>query len=329
VTGAANQRLDDVWNPTTIAWLGIPFSPLWAGWMATVNGGRLDMLVSPWKPLLVGAGSLATAVILKLLFFRTYFAGFVLYAMAIIPLWWSDLRFQSNVYKAHIRQGVASARWPLPCILGGLAAPLLIWLLVIYPSLPTPPREVCRYLIEFPPESQMQRLTTNNLREAVSTLALLKASGQTQNLLFELTDEAPLTYSGDGYLVGCRVFLKNADLLMKFAGLFYLVKLEGAWKVEDVYLVSMKDKDLPDWLALSEHHKLLPVLLPKVPQPMPSLPQSEAASQPPKLNPLWDHSAEIIKNLLEASHGGPHVQGIPKPALPKVKLPPIPRIRIK
>ncbi|HYV34948.1 MAG TPA: hypothetical protein VE988_04535, partial [Gemmataceae bacterium] len=93
----------------------------------------------------------------------------------------------------------------------------------------------------------MQRYTTNNLLEAVSTLAKLKASGQAQNLLFQIP--------------------------ARFAALFCLVKMDGIWKVEDVYLVAMGDKEFPDWVALSRDHKQLLTLVQAAPQPLPEWPQ--------------------------------------------------------
>jgi len=330
---AGEHNGNAVWNPATIAWLGIPFSPLWAGWMASVNGSRLNMPVSPFRPILVGGGSLLVAVLLNLMWFQSYVAGLVCYAVAIIPLWWSDLRVQSEWYKARVNLGGMSGRWPVPCLVGGCAAPLLLWLLVIWPLLPTPPREVCHRLIQFPPEHEMQRYTTNNLLEAVSTMAKLKASGQAQNLLFELTDESPMPFANDGYLVGCRVIVKNAKIPSRFAALFYLVKMEGKWKVEDVYLVAMGDKEFPDWVALSKDHKQLLTLVPAMAQPMPGLPQYGAWSGNPSMptDAVWDHTADSVKRLLEDSpgHSVTHVKIAPKPPLPKLKLPPIPRIKLK
>src|SRR5207302_1387481 len=125
--------------------------------------------------------------------------------------------------------------------------PFLMWLLVVSPLLPLPPREVCRRFPQVPPERDLQRYTTNNLSEAVKTVAALKASGRDRNLLFELTDETPLPFSADGYLVGCRIIVHGEDGPMKLAALFHLVKLEGAWKIEDVYLVGLGDVVFSDW----------------------------------------------------------------------------------
>jgi len=45
------------WNPRTIGWLGLLFSPVWAGIMAALNGHRLRMRFPLWQPAAIGIGA--------------------------------------------------------------------------------------------------------------------------------------------------------------------------------------------------------------------------------------------------------------------------------
>jgi len=52
------------WNPTAILWLGVLFTPVWAGIMAALNNRRLGLAHPSWVGPLIGVGCTFVALTL-------------------------------------------------------------------------------------------------------------------------------------------------------------------------------------------------------------------------------------------------------------------------
>ena len=50
------------WDPRTIGWLGLIFSPFWSGIMAVVNARRLRMEQPAWRPIVINLVAVAIGV---------------------------------------------------------------------------------------------------------------------------------------------------------------------------------------------------------------------------------------------------------------------------
>jgi hypothetical protein len=243
------------WNPLAVAWLGLLFTPLWCGILAALNSRRLPLVAPWWRPLALGLGWLAVSVLCGLVV-DSLPLDLLLYVGAVGLLWFVDLRPQQQAYaRLQAARPGRDASWVWPSVAGAPLAVLSVLGFVVLPLLPLGPREVCERFVEARTAPEMARYTTGNLRPALETLAKLEDQGDMGH--FELTGEEPAPPDVGGHLVGFRQTFTQDGRPAQVEGLFHLVRWDGSWKIEDMYLVSVNRQPLARWFSLAADHHLL------------------------------------------------------------------------
>jgi hypothetical protein len=273
------------WNPATIAWLGLVFTPLWAGVMAAINSKRLRSPISMWLPLLIGFGYLGFDWALSAVGIESYVLDLLLYGGVVLLLWGVVLKPQSALFAPwQMPAAGPQGSWVWPTVAGVPLALLAISAFVIAPLLPWEPREVCERFLKATSAKQAEPYVTVNLLPALQ--ALEKAGSADSNAPFhlELTDEGPAPANVGGYFVGCRGVFMEAGQPQQVEGVFHLVNWTNAWKIEDLYFTTVNRQPLEPWLSLARDYAILrqsspPPLTPRGSGPADANPRASSAPQ--------------------------------------------------
>lgn len=258
-------RSNRPWNPVVIAWLALPFTPMWAGVMAALNGKRLGTAVSPWLPLLIGFGYLVLDIWLSWLV-DSYLLSVALYLGSIGLLWFLILQEQHESFKRSqsISPG-SSANWVWPSVSGIPLAFMALFAFVIEPLRPLEPREVCERFVAANSSKEGEKYVTLNLVPALRALDKLPQNDDPFD--FELTEENLAPADVGGYFVGCRGSFVEAGQHTQIEGFFHLVQRNGEWKIEDIYFTAMNRQPLERWVSMAQDYQMM--LNPSAPQTVP------------------------------------------------------------
>ena len=240
------------WNPALICWLGVLFSPVWAGIMAAMNGRRLGMNTPSWRPIALGLGSVVADIGISFVY-ESYLVSAVLYLGALGLIWGLDLNPQAAVYRQRMQVETAGGGWLVPSLVGVPLALLVLFAFVVYPLMPLEPRQVCEKFAQARTEQEMKKYATLNLWPALATLAKMEDSKDPGE--FELTGEEPAPANVGGYLVGHRMVFKEGGNHTQVEGVFHLVDRQGEWKIEDIYFTSINRQPLEDWLSIAKDYQ--------------------------------------------------------------------------
>jgi hypothetical protein len=123
------------WNPYAIALLGVFFSPIWVGIMAVLNAGRLGLNLPVWRPLAIGFGSLALAIVVDAVA-DLYLLDILFYCGALGLLWYFDLQPQCAAYGLHAGKGQPTGGWLIPLLSGAPVAVLVFLVFIVAPLMP-------------------------------------------------------------------------------------------------------------------------------------------------------------------------------------------------
>jgi hypothetical protein len=243
------------WNPAVIAWLGLVFTPMWAGVMAALNGKRLAAPSPVWPPILIGFGYLGLDLAREIVF-ESYLLSVLSYLGAVALLWAAVLRPQAVLFARWQASAPGpQARWLWPTT-AGLPLALLVFIgFVVEPLRLLEPREVCERFTQAGTAREAERYVTQNLVPAVQALSRLNDTGE--DIRFELTDEAPAPAEVGGYLVGFRFTFVEASRPQQMEGVFHLVHWGGEWKIEDVHFTAVNRQPVEPWVSLARNHHLL------------------------------------------------------------------------
>jgi hypothetical protein len=254
-TGNTSNQPPQPWSPVAIVWLGLLFTPMWAGVMAAINASRLQLQNAIWRPLVIGLGYLAIDFGVGF-FTDSYLLGIAIYVGALVVLWFVVLLPQQHLILQRTQPGgMRPASWLWPGVAGAPLAFLVFWGFLIVPLPPLGPREVCARFCQASTESEARKYTTMNLWPALSTLFKLEGGGGA-TMHFELTDERlpPLDEEG-GYLVGHRTLFREADGDHQVEGYFRLVDWEGTWKIEEMDVRVVDQRPLDRRFLLSQDYQ--------------------------------------------------------------------------
>ena len=253
---SGSSRSSSPWNPITVAWLGLLFSPVWAGIMAAINTRRLKTNGHVARPIAIGVGSLILDLIINL-WVDIYLLDLLLYTGAVGLIAFFDLLPQRQAYQQHIAREPVSGRWLVPSLAGSPLALLVLFSFGIYPLIPLEPRQVCEKFVQASSESELRKYTTANLGPALKELAKSTDQNSQSKMTFELTDEAPAPEGVGGYAVGFRMMQMQKGEASAGEGLFHLVHWDGQWKIEELYLTALNRQPLEPWFALSRDYSQL------------------------------------------------------------------------
>lgn len=254
--GKADHRFDrTAWNPATIAWFGILFTPVWCGVMAAINARRLRVASPIWRPIAIGIGGLLGLEFLTS-FFDSWLVEIAAYLGIVFWLWKSDLEPQSAAFEARSMQRT-SASWLFPVLAGSPGAVVAVLGLVIAPLIPPTPQEVCQQFLNAASMKHAKTLTTTNLWPALDTLAGLPGDLEEQAGHFEITAEEPAAASLGGHLVAYRMLTEKRTGNETMEGIFHLVDRGGSWKIEDIYYTSFNGEALAEPARLSQTYRNL------------------------------------------------------------------------
>lgn len=241
------------WNPRLIGWLGLIFSPVWAGVMASINGRRLQTGSPVWRPIAIGVGSLLLDIFISIAFVDSYLLDLVLYLGGLWLIWGYDLQPQIALFDQQGRKQSDNAlQWMVPSLAGAPIALLVFLNFIVTPFLPLEPREVCNRFVTASTAEKAGKYTTTNLWPALDTLTESGEAPWKRGTL-TLTDEAIAPKDVGGYLVGFRSHRKAAAGPELVEGVFHLVDWQGKWQIENVYVTATDGRQLAEWLALSQH----------------------------------------------------------------------------
>lgn len=130
------------WNPRTIGWLGLIFSPFWSGIMAVVNARRLRMEQPAWRPIVINLVAVAIGVGLDLVGLRVHLVTVGLFVGATWLIWRLDLRPQVDAYRSQTAIHPSGGGWSVPLIVGSPLALMVFVLFVVAPLFPEIPAYV-------------------------------------------------------------------------------------------------------------------------------------------------------------------------------------------
>lgn len=268
-----------------IGWLGVIFSPVWAGIMAGLNAGRLGPAFSVWRPVVIGVGSLFLDLAVTVVF-DSYFLDLVIYLGAIGLIWGLDLAPQAKEYASRVGQSRPAADWVLPSLAGMPLALLVLLAFVVSPLLPLEPRQVCERFAAASTEQEMKKYTTSNLWPALAILA--KMEDHDGPVDFELTDESPAPEGYAGYLVGYRAAFTENRQRFHVDGVFHLVERQGEWKIDDMYFTAVNGQRFEPWFSVATDYSQLASTAPNQVHSSPSGKQPSIGSgEPTKSRQSW------------------------------------------
>src|SRR5205823_6630242 len=104
------------WNPRTIAWLGLLFSPVWMGIMATINGRRLGIGLPLWRPLLIGIGAPLFDWLVEAVLVDSLIVHVGLYLGSLWSIWYLDLGPQAVALGKQDVDAGQRAGWLIPTL---------------------------------------------------------------------------------------------------------------------------------------------------------------------------------------------------------------------
>ena len=172
------------WNPVFVAWMGIAFSPVWAGVMAALNARRLQLGLPWWRPIAIGVGTLVLDILVSM-FFEAYLVDLLLYGGALALIWFIDL-VRCDFFRSHAANtGQPGGGWVWPSLIGAPIALLVFFTFVVSPFIPLEPREVEK-LVAATKESEMKKYTTANLWPALTALTRMAQQTDTETTLNSL-----------------------------------------------------------------------------------------------------------------------------------------------
>lgn len=130
-TFGANLALGP-WNPIAIARLGIFFSPFWTVGMSIINGQRLGTGVSIARPLAICATAWIADLFIYFIY-QSYLLHLVIYLVAVVTIYASELEPQLQPYDNHKQSGRPVGGWIVPVLIGlpGLVVVLLAFAIPI------------------------------------------------------------------------------------------------------------------------------------------------------------------------------------------------------
>lgn len=256
---AARTAATAAWSPEVIVWLGLLFSPIWAGIMAAVNARRLGMSLPVWRPVVIGLGATLLDMLISALLFDSLIVDLILYLGALGLIWRLDLMPQVEPYQARKAACGTQAHWLVPSLAGSPAAALVLFAFILAPLMPLEPREVCQRFVNVSSAKEAKRYTTARLWPALEAL-LAQDADPSFDEQFELTDEADAPAEIGGCVVGYRVYGRpKGEPAFLVEGFFHLKNFEGNWKIEDWYLCSFNNQKAPEPLSVAvDYQQLLP-----------------------------------------------------------------------
>lgn len=261
------------WNPRTIAWLGLLFSPVWAGIMAALNARRLQAALPLWRPLAIGIG--ATVLDMFVPTGGFYLVDLAFYLGALWLIWQVDLRRQLPLFEAQTARGRRGG-WLWPSLAGSPLALAVLLGFVVAPFWPLEPREVCQRFVEARTAQEAQAYATTKLWPAIEAMFAQKDDPDFQGR-FDLTDEAEAPPAIGGYLVGYRLYAEpKGEAAFLVEGFFHLKQIEGTWKIEDWYFTSQNNEPAAEPVSMAANYR---TMFSRVPPPAP--PASLAPSDAP------------------------------------------------
>ena len=252
-SAVVTQQPSQPWDPLTIAWLGLIFSPIWVGIMSVINARRLHLSIPIWQAVTINGAWIVLDVMLGNWLFDSHWATLVLYFATVWLMWHLALQPQAAAYEQSTEKKNGSLSWLIPSVLGLPLALFTFFAFVISPQLPLSPRDVCQKFMRCSTLSQIQRLTTANLWPALKALDQLKepVAGGT----YEFTEEGAAPAEHGGYLVGYRTYSEAKGKGDTVDGAFHLVDREGHWKIEEVYFTGINGQAAEQWIALSRNYE--------------------------------------------------------------------------
>jgi hypothetical protein len=125
------------WNPRTIGWLGLLFSPVWMGIMAAINARRLRTSLPFWRPVAIGVGATALDIVVSACLFDSFIFDLVLYLGTIGLIWFRDLASQVPVFDRGQAERKREASWLVPGLVGSPLALFVLFNFFVYPLLPS------------------------------------------------------------------------------------------------------------------------------------------------------------------------------------------------
>ena len=246
------------WNPRTIAWLGLLFSPVWAGIMAAINARRLQMRFPYWQPIAIGIGATALDYLFTMLIFDSYVVDAVLYLGAVGIIWFLYLDTQVRHFENRRAQSGKQAGWIVPALVGSPAAILVIYGFIVLPLLPLGPRQVCQKFIDASTMDEMRKYTTTKLWPALAAMDAHKNDPDSKvgaKDRFDLTEDVdnPLGLGGHG--VGYRMYSEEKGGAHVLEGFFYLVNQGAGWKIDELYFTSFDNQQAQNPIPVSSNYK--------------------------------------------------------------------------
>lgn len=273
------------WNPVAIGWLGVLFSPVWAGIMAGLNASRLGPEFSVWRPVVIGVASLVLDLAVSAVI-DSYLLDLVIYLGAVGLIWVLDLAPQAKAFASQAGQSRPGAHWIIPSLAGTPLAVVAVLVFVIVPLLPLEPRQVCERFAMASTEQEMRKYTTSKLWPALAVLA--KMENNDGPVDFELTDESPAPEGYAGYLVGYRVAFTENRQRFHVDGIFHLVERQGEWKIDDMYFTAVNGQQFEPWFSVATDYPQLASTAPNQIHPSQSGKQpSSGSGEPSKSKQSW------------------------------------------
>lgn len=185
------ENLPKPWNPQTIAFGGIVFTPIWAGVMAAINERRLGSQRTP-----------APAIWIAAIWFIADFVLYPLFGWGLIATWLTTVACLWLLWEiVLIEQRKDFARFPVEQnfehygipILVGIPAMLVLGFQVFSAATSTPtPYELCQ-LFEQAKQADRVQLSTSKMQELLSAIEKFKSDGGTMS--WELTKDPKETYT--------------------------------------------------------------------------------------------------------------------------------------
>jgi hypothetical protein len=244
------------WNPAAIAWMGLIFTPMWAGVMAALNGRRLGSQIPFWRPLAIGFGSLAMSCLLGV-WIDSNILDVLLYLGATWAIWQFVLRPQYRLHAGLAESAIhASGRWTWPIVAGIPLAIVAFLGFVVAPLMPLEPREVCERFTNAKTAKEALKYVTLNLEPAV--MATLNSPSSSTEDPFELTQEGIAPADLGGYLVGFRgqITIPGESRRVQIEGVFHLIEYD-VWKIEDIYFLTVDHQPFNPPISLARNYKWL------------------------------------------------------------------------
>lgn len=246
------------WNPRTIAWLGLLFSPVWAGIMAAINARRLQMRYPIWQPIAVGIGVTIFDFAISAFVYDSVILDVILYLGAVGVIWFLYLDTQVRAYDHRRTECGRQAGWVLPALAGSPIAMLVIFGFLISPFLPLQPRQVCQKFLDASTPEQAKKYTTTKLWPVLEALEARKSGHDdkaNEKDRLDLTDEAENPLGLGGYGVGCRMYCKEDGEGHVYESFFHLVDHGDGWKIEEWYLTSRDGEQAESPIAITAVYK--------------------------------------------------------------------------